>query len=286
MADEVLCPECDERIALTSSGKKKVVCPACGTRVPVPESLRAAPEEKASPAKTKSKPREEKEEAEERPRKRKRRRHGDDPDDDVPAESGKGGGLLIGAVVVLVVLGLMGWIVVRGVGWMRDKFDNTPRVEAPFTVDPVLDNSNGPVYLADMTEFGVETGPWPFSKGELGDPERKAIKVKGVVSPKGLSMHPWDRQTTRACYSLGGKASKIRGTVALNDSDPDAWDPVVFTLVGDRKELWKSAPIKRATGPESFNVSVRGVKVLELRATAQGSHWGAHAVWIDPVLEK
>jgi hypothetical protein len=31
-------------------------------------------------------------------------------------------------------------------------------------------------------------------------------------------------------------------------------------------------------------VDVTGVDVLELRVHAQGSHWGLHAVWIEPRL--
>ena len=141
-----------------------------------------------------------------------------------------------------------------------------PALEPPFDIDPLLEKPARPVYLADMQEFGVRTGPWRFGKGELGNGANTPIKLKGTVAEKGLSAHPADRAATRVASALGGKAATLTGTVALSDSNPDAPDPVVFVIVGDRKELWRSNPIKRATGPESFRVDVTGVKVLELRA--------------------
>jgi hypothetical protein len=161
-----------------------------------------------------------------------------------------------------------------------------PALAPPFEADPLLERSGWPVHLADLSEFGAVAGPWPFTKGGLGNPTRDPIRVKGTIAAKGLSMHPNDRHTTRAAFAIGGRASALRGSVALNDSQPDASDPVIFQVVGDGKELWRSRPIKRATGPEVFRVNVRGVKVLEVRATTQGAHWGAHAVWVDPALEK
>ena len=161
-----------------------------------------------------------------------------------------------------------------------------PTFEPPFDVDPLLEKPDRPVYLADMKEFAVRMGPWQFGKGELGNGAKTPIKVKGVAAEKGLSVHPSDRAATRVAYALGGKATALAGKVGLSDPDPVAWDPVVFVVVGDGKELWRSGPIKGDTGPQSFRADVTGVKVLELRAVATGSHYGAHAAWVDPVIEK
>ena len=168
----------------------------------------------------------------------------------------------------------------------RDAERALPAFAPPFEVDPLMEQADRPVYLADMQEFGVQMGPWRLGKGELGDGARTPIKVNGTLSPKGLSVHPSDRAATRAAYALGGRAVTLSGAAALNDFTSEAWSPVVFTIVGDGLELWRSAPVTRARGPASFRVNVTGVKVLELRAILLGAHIGAHAVWVDPVIEK
>ncbi len=161
-----------------------------------------------------------------------------------------------------------------------------PGFTPPFDIDPLLEKPDRPVYLADMQAFGVELGPWKFGKGELGNGDLTSIKVRERLAPKGLSVHPQNRQTTRVAYALGGKANTLTGAAGLNDGTHPAFDSVVFTVVGDGQELWRSPRVTRESGPTAFRIDVSGVQVLELRATAQGSHWGMHAVWIDPVIEK
>ncbi len=59
--------------------------------------------------------------------------------------------------------------------------------------------------------------------------------------------------------------------------------PILFRIVGDGKELWKSRPIQKVKDSEKFSVDVSGVKQLELYADCP-STWGAHSVWLDPQL--
>jgi hypothetical protein len=309
MADEVvivvLCPACDERITLTPARRKAgVKCPACGTPVPAPKP--DAEPEGGSKAKPKKKPREPSSaEGTVRPGSKPRPWRGDDEDPDDRSggaasaqwEQAQTIGCAAAVVVGLVIIiGLVVWGIVRSGGSATTApaapgAPNDPALAPPFEVDPLLERPDRPVYLADMSEFGVVSGPWPFTKGGLGNPTGPQptgdpIKVNGTEALKGLSMHPGDNQTTRAAFALGGRASELRGTVALNDDPGDAFSPVVFAVVGDGRELWRSVPINRARGPESFRVDVRGVQVLELRVTAQGSHFRAHAVWVDPVITK
>jgi hypothetical protein len=161
-----------------------------------------------------------------------------------------------------------------------------PAVEPPFEIDPLLEEPAPPVYLADMSEFGVRMGPWRFGKGELGDGAGSPIRVNGTPGPKGLSVHPREGVATRVAYALGGRAVTLAGAAALNDYGSEAWGTVVFTIVGDGRELWRSGPVNRASGSARFRVDVSGVKVLELRAILSGAHLHAHAVWVDPVIEK
>jgi hypothetical protein len=300
VSDQLVCPACDERIATAPAGRRRgVKCPVCGARVREPDPDYDPAEDDEPEAKAETKPAGAKGST-------KSRRDDDDDDDfddDPPPRPVPVAGNLLGvgcAVVmclgIVIAIGAAVWNARPGANVPKPVGGPQPNAPAgggdplalpapPFEVDPALRSPARPVYLADMTEYGTVAGPWPFTKGNLGNPARDPIKLKGVVARKGLSMHPSDLQTTRAAYALGGKAAELTGSVGLNDQPGEALAPVVFTVVGDRKELWRSGPIERFTGPEAFRVDVRGVKVLELRATAQGSHIGAHAVWADPKVE-
>jgi hypothetical protein len=140
-------------------------------------------------------------------------------------------------------------------------------------------------FLSDLEEFDVKSGPWPVSKnGDLGDPEHKAIQVDGVRSPKGLSMHPPDVGYSSVKYRLDKQASLLKAKVALNDSTNLVFDTAVFEVWGDGKRLWRSDPIHDPKRPQECSVDVASVDILELRVNATSSHFGLHAVWLEPRL--
>jgi hypothetical protein len=142
-------------------------------------------------------------------------------------------------------------------------------------------------YLSDLQEYDVKRGPWPFAReGDVGNGTNR-IAVNGVPSPKGLGMHPWDNDYSAVKYRLGGKAAAFRARVAIDDSSHRARDAAVFEVLGDGRSLWQSAPVRRSREPQDCRIDVRGVDVLELRVHARGSHFGLHAVWVEPrVLQK
>jgi S1-C subfamily serine protease len=140
-------------------------------------------------------------------------------------------------------------------------------------------------FLSDLEEFDVKSGPWPVSKnGNLGDPEHKAIQVDGVRSPKGLSMHPPDGGYAGVKYRPGKQASVFKAKVALNDSTNFVFDSAVFEVWGDGKRLWRSEPIHDPKKPQEAQVDISAVDILELRVNATRSHFGLHAVWVEPRL--
>jgi hypothetical protein len=301
MSNRATCPECDEQVEILFQDQGEgLKCPTCGTQIVAPRAV-----EKPAPSAGKPKKR------------RNRSASAGDSSSRRTASSGTSSqdeavGNMIAGVIGLVIVVAVIWGIVAGIRWVireanQEEAAPAPTspaepagpagptglpggvpesVAAPFEVDPLLEQPDRPVYLADMTEFGVRMGPWKFGKGELGDGAKTPIKVRDVLAEKGLSVHPHDRGTTRVYYALGGKAETLAGAAGLNDHTHEASGPVVFVVAGDGRELWRSAPVTRAGGPASFRVDVRGVKVLELRATAQGGHFGTHAVWIDPVIEK
>jgi S1-C subfamily serine protease len=141
------------------------------------------------------------------------------------------------------------------------------------------------VFLSDLEEFDVKSGPWPVSKdGALGDPENKVIQVNGIRSQKGLSMHPPDQDFSSVSYRLDKQATTFKSDVALNDSTTLVIDAAVFEVWGDGKRLWHSRPIHEPKRFQRCKVDVSKVDVLELRVNSTGSHVGLHAVWVEPRL--
>jgi hypothetical protein len=158
-------------------------------------------------------------------------------------------------------------------------------VHPPFAADPKLVEPGGTVYLSDLSEFDVQRGPWPLGKGNMGDPEMHAVVVGGHRSPHGLGLHPPDTPAVaRVRYALGKRARVFKTAVALNDTAPATGGGVRFVVIGDGKELWQSGVVRQPGRTESCAVDVSTVEVLELRVRAEGSHFGGHAVWVEPRL--
>lgn len=167
-----------------------------------------------------------------------------------------------------------------------------PPGQPPFAVDPVLANSKGKVYLSDLQEFGWKPGPvdWRFGKnGELGSSwvPNGRILINGAVPPKGLSMHPPIRGYSRVCYALGRTAKSVTGSVAMSEDERHSTpQPTRFLVLGDGKLLWRSPPIQGWPAPHKFSVDVSEIDVLELRTYAENGHFGSHAAWVDPYVER
>jgi hypothetical protein len=144
---------------------------------------------------------------------------------------------------------------------------------------------NGPrEFLSDMPENVIKQGERRFTKnGEL-DEGRSKIKVRGVLSPKGLNMHPPDNGYMAVSYRLDRKATVFKASVALDDKSQQPRNPAVFEVLGDGKSLWESQPINKGTPPEEISIDVSGVVELELRVHAKPSHFDLWAVWIEPRL--
>lgn len=148
----------------------------------------------------------------------------------------------------------------------------------------------GIVYLSDLKEFDYVDGPgwgWGFGKnGDLGNMEHWPIQVNSTKYTKGLGMHPPDPgKFTEISYTLSEKAKKLKGSAALSDSSRGAFAPLRFEVFGDKKSLWKSKPIQKTTDVQDFEIDVTGVKLLQLRVSADGiGNHGCHAVWLDPYI--
>jgi hypothetical protein len=90
-------------------------------------------------------------------------------------------------------------------------------------------------------------------------------------------------------YRIGKKYSRFQATVGIRDGangGRGSVTPLTFRVVGDGKELWKSAPIQKCGETRDCTVSVAGVERLELRVDCPGEAFCAHAVWAEPSLEE
>lgn len=163
----------------------------------------------------------------------------------------------------------------------------TPDPKAPALPPPVafdLPAWDGAFYLADLQEFDVKPGPWPYAKdGTIGSPDRKPITVAGRKHPRGLGMHPPSGGYAGAKFRPGGRAAAVEGSAALDDSAKDQPAAATFEVWGDGRRLWQSPPVKEKGKPVPFRVELAGVDVLELRVSTPSYH-GVHAVWVDPRL--
>jgi mono/diheme cytochrome c family protein len=148
-----------------------------------------------------------------------------------------------------------------------------------------LFKKNPVVYLAELSEFDVQNGEWPFSKdGTLGNNNKDKIRVKGNLSPKGLGMHPPAAPKTASVkYRLGKQAAQFKAMVAIDDTANFCWTPATFSIWGDGKQLFQSKEIAHNhQRSQDCSVDVNGVDVLELRVVCAGHNSGVFAVWVEP----
>lgn len=190
----------------------------------------------------------------------------------------------------VVTLGLFGVVLYTGLHVVRAAAGTAagpdagpaPAVEL---LPPPLELAAGGSYLADLDEFGVRRGPWPYTKdGTLGDPERRPITAGGRRFPKGLSMVPGDGPGgyAGAKFHVAGRATRLEAGIALDDTAAPH-TPVTFEVWGDGRRLWQSVPVSEKAKALLCRVDLTGVEVVELRTVA-GFHFGVHAVWLDPKL--
>jgi hypothetical protein len=175
-------------------------------------------------------------------------------------------------------------------GWEPHPAKPLPAELKPMENDP----EDVRVYLSDLEEFAVRPTPmlWHFGKhGHMGSPfQDMRVSFNGWVSEKGLSTHPTDKYAG-AKYRID-PAEVFETWVGISDSSGEEGSraPIIFKVLGDGKELWTSEPVSKIGRFPECRVSVRGVKVLELRACPpEGSvavPHGGHAVWLDPYVTR
>jgi len=127
-----------------------------------------------------------------------------------------------------------------------------------------------PTAQSGGSALGVE---WPMQKDRnvVGGPMRLA----GRTIARGLGVHGG----TTLVYMLDGGYEKFSATVGIDDAIGRRGS-VVFRVLGDGKELFKTDVLRGGMPSVAVNVDVAGVKKLELFADpADGLDIGDHADW-------
>jgi hypothetical protein len=128
----------------------------------------------------------------------------------------------------------------------------------------------------------------PVSLSALGyDPAHRPV-ILGMEHPHSFQLHPFPGGPSTAVWEVGGRYKRLAGAVAIDDranggAGPDT--PLVFSVLVDGTEVWKSQPAKRPKQIQEFSVGLEGRSQIELRVDCPGSNYCAHAVWVAPRLE-
>lgn len=155
------------------------------------------------------------------------------------------------------------------------------RLRAPDTTDgkpspAAVDAAASTLALSDAAPAKAVTG-WGgvhYDRTPEGGP---------LTGPEGLINHGlYAHADSTHEYDLGGKWQSFSGSACLLDK---GYGPVEATILGDGRELWKSATLK-AGDAKPFKVDVRGVDKLTLRIQGKGGISGAWGAWAEPTLER
>jgi hypothetical protein len=145
------------------------------------------------------------------------------------------------------------------------------------------------VYLSELDAVKVDRivrdSLWDLTKDSI-DKHGRPLSVNGVHYAHGLGYNPEvSGGRSRITYSIGGKYARFSGLVGINDTSSGFTSALTFRVFGDGRELWTSQPIEHTQTTESFDLSVRHIRVLELVVDCDGNAGGAHVVWLNPHLD-
>ncbi len=145
-------------------------------------------------------------------------------------------------------------------------------------VAPAAIEGDSSCWVSDTAWKSAQVG-WGRPRANRLPSDSMAMVVGGQLFARGLYAHAPSKYT----YELGGKWKRLSGVAGLADGNDGS---VVFVIVGDGKELWRSKKVTDASLP-AFDVDVAGVQELLLQVEDAGngnsSDWG---VWADPQLTR
>jgi serine/threonine protein kinase/Leucine-rich repeat (LRR) protein len=149
---------------------------------------------------------------------------------------------------------------------------------------PTVPSSNGVVYLDDLPETERKVGQLKLGKHNL-DPFGRPYTWRGKEPAHALMTHPLKDQTAYVSYHIAGLYETFSFVTGIADTSQDgSRNPVLFRVLGDGRELWKSPPLQKVTDEANASISVRDVQELRLEVSCGNNSYHAHAVWLEPRL--
>lgn len=130
--------------------------------------------------------------------------------------------------------------------------------------------------------WAAETNGWgpaerDASNGEDQPLDGAAITLDGVEHAKGVGVHA----ESDIAVPLGGNCTSFTAQVGVDD-EVGAGGSVVFSVVGDGRELFRSARLTGADPPTAVTADLAGVEELRLRVTDGGDGpVSDHADWAE-----
>jgi NPCBM/NEW2 domain/Melibiase/Alpha galactosidase C-terminal beta sandwich domain len=161
--------------------------------------------------------------------------------------------------------------------WQDGKLSEK-KAQLKFTLSNLLPDE---VYLSSLDVFRITHG---WRQPEMNrNFNSGGLNVAGRYYEKGIGM-PTNSEVE---FQLNGALSTFAALVGIDDEHTNKDAAVEFAVLGDGRELWKSAPIKKADRAKPVKVDVKDVKrlVLRVRRLDEGSG-RVHADWVDAKLMK
>jgi hypothetical protein len=163
-------------------------------------------------------------------------------------------------------------------GEVPEPRSNRERLTASNPLD-ASEAPNGQRYLDVLPLEGATVGYGSLGlHGRLGY-EDKLVAFGGKSFEHALSSHA----PARLAFRLGGRYSRFRSRVALNDDVPAGASEASFSVFADNR-LLAVAPHVAPGVSQLLEASVDGAQELELRVDTTRFEY-CHAVWLDPALE-
>jgi len=151
------------------------------------------------------------------------------------------------------------------------------------TIQRISFKNGAVVFLSDLAPEKVVETPffdivYPYRKDRSVD--GAALELRGKKFRKGLGVHSKSEIT----YGLAGKFSRFQAVIGIDD-EVGKKGSVVFAVLGDGKELYRSPEIVGGGEPVALDVKVEGVGRLTLRVDfGRDFHIADHADWADARL--
>ncbi len=144
-----------------------------------------------------------------------------------------------------------------------------------------MDHLSAQTVWLDQLDLSVATQGNGMPKKNLSV-DGKVLTIAGKTYERGFGTHA----VSSLLIKLEGKATSFAAQVGVDDEVGRRNPAVEFVVLGDGQNLWSSGVMRLGDSARSCNVSLAGVKKLELSVTDGGNgNYYDHADWVNARFE-